>query len=197
MTRRRSRWGVLVGALLAMVLLSGVLATCGGGVVDRSAEIMQMWANYPGSADWDLAIRDVVAEKLWTGEHDKPGTVYLTTWTSKKVPEFAGYGTIASYNSDEDTLFAGRVEAYFATNTEEAFLGIDDPENFMRWYVTNMKGKYFISVRAELGPVPEGSLRRYELTYSDTIPTSSTMKPGYGTKVWLTFDPATGAWAVQ
>lgn len=152
---------------------------------------MQLWSAHESSADWDLAIRGVVGQKKSTGEHDANYTIYLTTYTSKKVPGFAIYQTIDIPN--EDTMdFAERVGAFFTSTTGSSFPG--DVEAFMKWYAAEMTGKYFIRLRQEVGGSGQST---WTLIAADKEPVSSTMVAQAGTEIPLAFDAATGAWSVK
>jgi hypothetical protein len=182
---------VLIGVLIVAVALTG----CGGGAKDRRAEVMQLWAAHPASADWDLTIRGVVGQKKSTGEHDASYTIYLTTYSSKKVAGFAAYDTIDIPN--EDTMeFANRVNAFFAVinSPSSLFSGVDDVEGFMKWYAADMKGKYFIRLREEVGTSGDST---WTLISTDKEPVASTFTASAGTETPLAFDAATGAWSVK
>jgi hypothetical protein len=178
----------------ALVVVSALVA-CGGGVQDRSAEVTSLWAADPGSADWDMTIRGVVAGEKSTGEHMAAATIYLTTFTSKKVPEFAVYQTIDVFNDDSMGL-ENRVGAYFtALASGSYFPVIQDVEGFMRWYAANMKGKYFLRLQSI---TDEKGKSTWNLLVTDAVPTSSTMAKGYPTtEIPLAFDETTGAWSVK
>jgi hypothetical protein len=181
--------------IVAALLVIGALGGCGGAAVDRRAEVSQLWAADPGSADWDMTIRGVVAGEKSTGEHMSPATIYLTTFTSKTVPGFSVYQTIDVFNDDSMGL-ENRVAAYFTALTSGSYFpAVQDIEGFMQWYATDMQGKYFLSLYSI---TDEKGKNTWNLIVSDTEPVSSTMAQGYPkTEIPLAFDEATGAWSVK
>jgi hypothetical protein len=193
-TKTRSRT-FFIGVIGAALLAAGVLSGCGGGAKDRSAEVTQLWAAFPGSADWDMTIRGVVGQSKSTGEHMAPYTIYLTTFTSKTVPGFAVYQTIDVPNNDSMD-FANRVDSFFTvvTNGSSLFSGVQDIKGFMEWYAANMKGKYFLSLRQNTDSSGKST---WALFAADKEPVSSTLVEGAGTEIPLAFDAATGEWSTK
>ena len=193
--KTRRLYTLCLCTIAATLLLVGTLVACGGGVQDRSAEVTALWAADPGSADWDMTLRGVVAGEKSTGEHMKAATIYLTTFTSKKVPEFAVYQTMDVFNDDSMGL-ENRVGAYFtALASGSYFPAIADVEGFMRWYAANMQGKYFLRLQAT---TDEKGKSTWILYTTDSVPTSSTMAKDYpATETPLAFDEATGTWSVK
>jgi hypothetical protein len=181
--------------IAATVLIVGALTACGGGIQDRSSEVTALWATNPGSADWDMTIRGVVAGEKSTGEHMSPATIYLTTFTSKTVPGFAVYRTIDVFNDDSMGL-ENRVTAYFDSLTGgSTFPDVQDVKGFMEWYVANMQGKYYLNLQAI---TDEKGKSTWNLIVTDSVPTSSTAAKGFPiTEIPLAFDEATGAWSVK
>jgi hypothetical protein len=192
----KTRLCLLSTLIIAVALLViGTLGGCGGAVQDRSEEVTQLWAADPGSADWDMTIRGVVAGKKSTGEHMAAATIYLTTFTSKKVPEFAVYQTIDVFNDDSMGL-ENRVTAYFGSLTGGSYFPmVQDVEGFMQWYAANMQGKYFLRLQSI---TDEKGKSTWNLIVSEVEPTSSTMAKDYPyTEIPLAFDETTGTWSVK
>jgi len=192
----RTRHCLLCTCIAAFALLSvGALAGCGGEAIDRSAEIQQLWASDPASADWDMTIRDVVAGEMSTGEHMASGTIYLTTYTSKTVPGFAVYQTLGVFNNDTMD-FENRVTANFNTLSGGSYFPmVQDVKGFMEWYAANMQGKYFLRLKSNTDGAGNTT---WDLVVSDVEPTSWTMNPDFpSTLIPLAFDQGTGAWSAQ
>jgi uncharacterized protein YggE len=179
---------LFIRVIAAILLVAAALPGCGGGAKDRSAEVTQLWAADPGSADWDMTIRGVVAQQKSTGEHMAAYTIYLTTFSSKQVPGFAAYQTIDVPNSDSMS-FEGRVTSFFAVVAGDSlFPGVQDPQGFMQWYSTNMQGNYFIRLQQI---TDESGKNTWNLIAADKEPVSSTMVENAGTEIPLVFDEAT------
>ena len=119
---------------------------------DRTAELQEAWKASPGAADWDMDRSAAWSRsRSPTGSHDAPYTIYLTTFTSKKVPGFAVYQTVDVPN-DDSMDFADRAGAFFTVVTGDSlFPGVTDREAFMKWYASEMSGKYFIRLQQTLG----------------------------------------------
>jgi hypothetical protein len=181
--------------MVAALLVIGTLSACGGGVIDRSAELNQLWAADPVSATWDMTIRGVVAGEMSTGDHMSAATIYLTTFNSKTVPGFSVYQTIGVFNNSSVT-FKDRVTATFNMLTIGSYFpGLQDVEGFMNWYVANIQGKYFLRLTSS---TDEKGKSTWDLVVSEVEPTSSTIAKDYPTTVIpLAFDEATGAWSVK
>ncbi|MBU2602375.1 MAG: hypothetical protein KKA32_09440 [Actinobacteria bacterium] len=192
-----SRARLLVAALAAtlVVFASVGLGGCGltgGKADDRSQNLMQLWSEFPGSADWDLEIRGVDAQKKSTGSHDAWYTVYKVTYTSKRVPAFAIYASI-DIPKDDSMEFANRVEAFFVSTT-----GILDnlpPDSdklaFMSWWAQANPDKYFLRMRAD--DVGSGS-PTYTVLFADTIPDESAATVEFS-EIAVAYDSATGEWS--
>jgi hypothetical protein len=195
MFAKNSSRSLCIAFIVATLLAVGALAGCGGGVQDRSAEVAALWAADPGSADWDMTIRGVVAGEMSTGTHMKASTTYLTTFTSKTVPGFSVYQTIEVFNDDFQGL-ENRVTAYFTALTSGSYFpAVQDVEGFTEWYAANMQGKYFLKLYAI---TDEKGKSTWNLFVSDVEPASSTMAEGFPTtEIPLAFDEATGAWLVK
>jgi len=197
MFRKTRSCMLVIGVTAAALLATATLAGCGGGIQDRSAELNEAWAAYPGSADWDMTIRGVVGQSKSVGEHDADFTIYLTTFTSKRVPGFAVYQTVDIRNGDSMD-FVDRANSFFAlTDDVNLFPAVEDPEGFMEWYLANMEGKFFI----RLSGMSSQEGMDWRLYVSDQEPVASTVTQAWNdantTEIPLAFDEATGEWSVK
>jgi hypothetical protein len=190
----RTRVVSIVLILLVALAASGLSAGCSllGGANDRSEELKKAWAAFPGSADWDMQIRGVTSQSKSTGTEMGNYTIYLTTFTSKKVPGFAVYQTVDVHDTDSMD-FGDRVAAFFTVVTGGSlFPGMKDPEAFMRWYAAEMKGLNFLRLRQDTGADGKST---WTLVATDAVPTASTLTGEGAKEIPLAFDEATGTWS--
>lgn len=193
---RTGRHGVIVTACMAATLAAALLlAGCGavgGGPKYSTDDLMKVWAAHPEAANWDLEVRDVVGQRKSTGSHDANYTIFLTTYTSKKVPAFKMYETVDVPNDDSMT-FEERAGAFFdvvAAGSE--FSGIQDREAFMTWYAKQYPDKRFVRVIQNMG---EGGASTWELVAYDADPTESTMSEKGKTGILFTYDDQAKTWS--
>lgn len=191
----RARWFVAMLTATLVVFAALGLGGCGltvGTADDRSENVMQLWSEFPGSAQWGLEIRGVDAQKKDTGSHDASYTVYKVTYTSKAVPAFAIYGSI-DIPKDDTMEFANRVEAFFSSTTGilDALPPDSDEQAFMTWWAQANPDKYFLRLRTE--DLGSGS-STYIVLYSDSIPEESVLTVGHS-EFPVAYDSAAGEWS--
>jgi hypothetical protein len=203
MSSKRTRTHRLVivagmAAALTLALLggcsgAGTSAIPGAGPKYTAADLTKVWQASPESANWDLEVREVITEKKSTGSHDADYTVFLTTYTNKKVPAFKMYQTV-DIPPDDSMTFDQRASAFFsAIASGSQFSGVQDPETFMTWYAKEYPDKYF--VRLVQNTDSDGK-NTWELIAYDAPPTKSTMTGEAGkTGVFFAYDVATKTWA--
>lgn len=190
-----TRRAAVVLALLAFALAAVPLAGCslvGAGPKYSADDLMAVWGAHPEAADWDLEVREVIGQRKSTGSHDANYTIFLTTYTSKKVPAFKLYQTVDVPNDDSMT-FEQRANAFFdAIGYDSQFSGVQDTEAFMAWYAAEYPNAFF--VRLKQSTDSDGKSTWEPIAY-DAAPTQSTMTDEGATGITLVYDDATETWS--
>ena len=196
------RASILISAALAIALTTLLLTGCSGtgasvipgaGPKYTADELMKVWQASPEAANWDLEVREVITEKKSTGSHDADYTVFLTTYTNKKVPAFKMYQTV-DVPPDDSMTFDQRASAFFsAIAAGSQFSGVQDPEAFMAWFTKQYPDKYFVRLIQNTGSDGKNT---WELIAYDAPPTKSTMTGDAGkTGIFFAYDEATKTWS--
>jgi len=187
-----------MAAAFAVLLLAGCSGTGasvipGAGPKYTAEDLMKVWQASPEAANWDLEVRKVISEKKSTGSHDADYTVFLTTYTNKKVPAFKMYQTV-DVPADDSMTFDQRASAFFsAIAAGSQFSGVPDPEAFMTWYAKEYPDKYFVRLVQNTGSDGKNT---WELIAYDAPPTASTMTGDAGkTGIVFAYDEATKTWS--
>ncbi|MBA4371174.1 MAG: hypothetical protein C0418_06335 [Coriobacteriaceae bacterium] len=183
-----------LAAALAVTLLLAGCSLVGDGPKYSADDLMRVWSAHPEAANWDLEVRDVVGQRKSTGSHDANYTIFLTTYTNKKVPAFKMYET-ADVPNDDSMTFDERAKAFFdvvAAGSE--FSGVTDREAFMTWYAEQYPDKRFVRLIQNMG---EGGASTWELVAYDADPTESTMSEKGRTGIMLAYDDATKNWTAK
>lgn len=183
-------------AMIAITVAAALFAGCANagssGAKYTADELLTVWKTNPESANWDLEVRDVVSQKKSTGSHDAGYTVFLTTYTNKKVPSFKMYQTV-DVPDDDSMTFEERSTAFFnAVASGGQFGGVQDPSRFMRWFAEEYPNKYFIRLIQSSGA---GGGITWELIALDSAPKVSTMTGDIGrTGVTFSYDEIAKTW---
>lgn len=182
-------------AASALALASAALAGCalpGGGPKYSAGELVGVWDAHPESANWDMEVRDVIGQRKSTGDHDADYTIFLTTFTSKKVPAFKLHQTV-DIPEDDSMGFEERANSFFdAIGYGSQFTGVQDTEAFMAWYAERYPDAFFVRLKQSTGSKGEST---WEPIAYDSAPTQSTFTGEGGTGITLVYDETTGAWS--